>query len=141
MGWIPRWGSLWMTFPSVSTLHFVLIFPLDRSNSGLKIWRCVGDPIHQLRSLPNLWICSLQVLSLPTPFCSAFQLILSLLGPGSLLLSWHLGLSGCYPQFPIPHCYILLFNFLTLYNLVHLLPYLILPLFIPFPSSLTPKFL
>jgi hypothetical protein len=38
----------------------------------------------------------------------------SLLGPGSLLLSWHLGLSGCYPLFPISYCYTPLFNFLTL---------------------------
>jgi hypothetical protein len=26
MGWIPRWGSLWMAFPSVSAPHFVPIF-------------------------------------------------------------------------------------------------------------------
>jgi hypothetical protein len=32
-------------------------------------------------------------------------LISSLFGPGSLLLSWHLGLSGGYPQFPVPYCY------------------------------------
>jgi hypothetical protein len=32
----------------------------------------------------------------------------SQLGPGSLLLSWHLGLSSGYPQLPIPHCYSLL---------------------------------
>ena len=25
--WIPRWGSLWLTFPSVSTPHFISIFP------------------------------------------------------------------------------------------------------------------
>jgi hypothetical protein len=27
MGWIPRWGSLWMAFPSVSSPHFISIFP------------------------------------------------------------------------------------------------------------------
>jgi hypothetical protein len=27
MGWIPRWGSLWMAFPSVSAPHFVSVFP------------------------------------------------------------------------------------------------------------------
>jgi len=27
MGWIPRWSSLWMAFPSVSAPHFVSIFP------------------------------------------------------------------------------------------------------------------
>jgi hypothetical protein len=26
MGWIPRWGSLWMTFPSVSAPYSVSIF-------------------------------------------------------------------------------------------------------------------
>jgi hypothetical protein len=26
MGWIPRWGSLWMAFPSVSAPHFVFVF-------------------------------------------------------------------------------------------------------------------
>ena len=28
---IPRWGSLWMTFPSVSGPLFVPVFPFDRS--------------------------------------------------------------------------------------------------------------
>ena len=36
MGWIPRWGSFWMAFPSVSAPQFVPAFPLDRTNSGLK---------------------------------------------------------------------------------------------------------
>lgn len=27
MEWIPRWGSLWMAFPSVSAPHFVFVFP------------------------------------------------------------------------------------------------------------------
>ena len=51
MGWILRWGSLWMAFPSVSPPHFVPIFPLDKSNSGLKIWRWMGGPIPQLGAL------------------------------------------------------------------------------------------
>ena len=99
MGWIPRWGSLWMAFPSVSAPLFVPVFPLDRSNSGLKFWRWVGGPIPQLGAMPNLWIWSLQVLS---PLCWVFQLMSSLLGPGSLLLSWHLGLSSGYPSSPSP---------------------------------------
>ena len=32
-----------------------------------------------------------------------FQLLSFLLGLGRLLLSWHLGLAGGYPQFPNPH--------------------------------------
>jgi hypothetical protein len=50
-------------------------------------------------AMPNLWIWSQQVL---LPLCGVFQLMSSPWGPRSLLLSWHLGLSGCYPQFPTP---------------------------------------
>jgi hypothetical protein len=32
----PRWYSLWMAFPSVSTPYFVPVFPLNRRNSGVK---------------------------------------------------------------------------------------------------------
>ena len=39
MGWIPKWGSLWMVIPSVSPPHFVsvtpsmgILFPLDRKS-------------------------------------------------------------------------------------------------------------
>jgi hypothetical protein len=100
-----------MAFPSVSTLLFAPVFPLDRSNSGLKFLRWVGGRIPQLEAVSNLWIWSLQVLS---PLCWVIQLMSSLLGPGHLFLSWHLGLSGGNPQFPIPHYYTLLFNFLSL---------------------------
>jgi hypothetical protein len=93
VGWIPRWGSLWMAFPPVSVLLFVPVFPLDRSNSGLKFWRWVGSPIPQW-GMPNLWIWSRQVLP---PLCGVFQLMSSLWGASRLLLSWHLGLSGGYP--------------------------------------------
>jgi hypothetical protein len=48
-------------------------------------------------------------------FCWAFQLILSLLGPGNLLLSRHQRLPGGYRKFPTPLCYAPLFKFLTLY--------------------------
>jgi hypothetical protein len=34
MGWIPRLGSLWMAFPSVSAPLFVPAVPFDRRNSG-----------------------------------------------------------------------------------------------------------
>jgi hypothetical protein len=54
MGWIPRWSSLWMAFPSVFALHLVPVFPLDMGNSGLKVWRCVGGPILQPGALPHL---------------------------------------------------------------------------------------
>jgi hypothetical protein len=79
-----------------------------------------------LGAMPNLWIWSLQVLP---PLCRVFQLMSSLWGPGRLLLSWYLGLSCCYPQFPIPHFYIPLFNFLTLCTS---------PPFLPIPDSPPP---
>jgi hypothetical protein len=86
--------------------------------------------------MPNLWISSQQVLP---PLCGVLKLILSPLGPMSLLLSWHLGLSGCYPQSPPPHCYITLFNFLTLYTSFPSPPIPILPLFSPPPLLFLPS--
>jgi hypothetical protein len=45
MGWIPRRGSLWMAFPSVSALHFVSIFapgsillPLLKRTKSPTLW-------------------------------------------------------------------------------------------------------
>jgi hypothetical protein len=58
MGWISRWGCLWMAFPSKLTPHFVPVFPLDRSLSGLRIWRWVSGSNPQPGALPNLWIWS-----------------------------------------------------------------------------------
>jgi hypothetical protein len=91
--------------------NFIPVFPLVRSNSGLIFLRWVGGPLPQLETVPNLWIRSLQVLS---PLCWVFPLISFPLGPGSLLLSWHLRLSSGYPQFLIPPLHTPLFNFLTL---------------------------
>jgi hypothetical protein len=68
-------------------------------------------PSRNWRPMPNRRIWSQQVLP---PIGGVFQLMSSLWGPGRLLLSWHLELSGCYPQLPITHSYITLFNFLTL---------------------------
>jgi len=98
-----------MAFPSVSAPLIVPVFHLDRSSTELIFLR--RNVVPQPVTVPNIWIWSLQVLS---PLCWVFQLMLSLLGSGSLLLFWHLGLSGGYPQFCIPHCYTILFNFLTL---------------------------
>ena len=45
MGWIPRWGSLWVAFPSVSAPHFVsifppmnILFPLLRRTEAITLW-------------------------------------------------------------------------------------------------------
>ena len=74
----------------------------------------MGGPIPQLEAMPVMpihWIWSLQVLSL---LCWVFWLLSSLLGPGKLLGPWHLGLSGGYPQFLLPHCYTPPFKILIL---------------------------
>jgi hypothetical protein len=60
--------------------------------------------------------------------CWIFQLKSSPLGPGIFLFPWHLGLFSGYPEFPIPHCYIFLFNFPTLYTSLLSLPILDLAL-------------
>ena len=85
-----------MSFPSVSALLFAPLFPLDRNNSGLKFCRCVCGPIPQLGGgIPNLWIWYQQILP---PDSRIFQLMSPLWVPGMLLISWHMGLSGCYPK-------------------------------------------
>ena len=84
VGWVTTCGSLWMAFLSVSAPHFFPVFPLDKTNSGLKVWRFVGRLIPQPVALPNHGIWALQFLP---PIYWTFQLISSLLGPGSLLLS------------------------------------------------------
>jgi hypothetical protein len=75
------------------------------------------------------------------PFVGVFQLTSSTWGPWSLFLSWHLGLSGCYPQFPTPHYYIPLFNFLTFCTSPLSPPKPDSFPLLPSPSSLPPKFL
>jgi hypothetical protein len=46
--WIPRWGSLWMAFPSVSAPLLVPAILFDRRNSGLIFLRCICGLITQL---------------------------------------------------------------------------------------------
>ena len=83
-------------------------------------------------------ISPLDIVQVISPLCRVFQLVSCSLGSGSLFLSWHLGLSGSYTHFPNSHCYISLFNFLTLSTSplapptpAHALPF-------PFQSSLPP---
>ena len=122
-----------MSFPSVSALLFALLFPLDRNNSGLNFVDVWVALFLNWGAMPNLWIWYQQTLP---PDSGIFQLMSSLWVPGMLLISWHLGLSGCYPKNPIPDCYTPLFNFLTSVHIFHLLPYLILLLFPPSPCFL-----
>jgi hypothetical protein len=48
---VPEWPFL------QSAPQFVFIFPLDRSNSGLKIWRWVGDPLFYVIYFFCLFVC------------------------------------------------------------------------------------
>ena len=77
-----------LSFSLGSTICLCISFRQEQI--WIKILRTVDGPICQLGTVPNLWIWSLEVLP---PFCWVFQLMSSLLGPGSLLLSWNLGLS------------------------------------------------
>jgi hypothetical protein len=86
MDWIPRCGSLWMVFPSVSALLLDPAFLLNRNNSVLIILRWVGNSVcTSLNLVPWMW--SLWVIY---TLYWVFQLMSSLLGPGSILLSWRL---------------------------------------------------
>jgi len=124
MGWIPRWGNLWMAFPSASAPFFLPALPLDKNNSVLKTLRWVDGPIPQLGAMSIFWRRSHQVLS---PRCGIFQLMSFPLGLGSLLHPCHLGLSP--GSFPLP-CPIFLFIFLALCASL---------LFLPIPDP-TPPF-
>ena len=66
MGWIHRWGSLWMAFPSVSTPHFVSIFPpvsilfsLLRSTEASTLWSFffLGFiwSVNWILNIPKFW--------------------------------------------------------------------------------------
>ena len=92
-------GRHWMVFSSDSTLLFILCYPVDRNNSRLKILRWVGGSIPQPGAMPKLWIWSIEVLS---PLWWVFQLMSSLLGPGSLLLSWYQRILDSYLSSPSP---------------------------------------
>jgi hypothetical protein len=56
MGWIPRWGSLQMAFPSVSVPLFVPVFPLDKSN--WKFLRKLDIVLPEDSAIPLLGIYS-----------------------------------------------------------------------------------
>jgi hypothetical protein len=45
IGWIPRWGSLWMVLPSVSATNFVSVTPS----------MCILFPILRRNEVPILW--------------------------------------------------------------------------------------
>ena len=75
------------------------------------------------------------------PLCCIFQIKSSPLDPGSLLLPWCLRLSNGSPQLLILHCYIFLFNLLTLCTSLLSLPIPDpAPLFSS-PSFIPPRFL
>ena len=67
MGWIPRWGRLWMAFPSVSALYFVseyspmsILFPLLRRTKTSSIWSSfflsVTWSANYILGIPSFWV-------------------------------------------------------------------------------------
>jgi hypothetical protein len=66
MGWIPRWGSLWMALPSVYPSHFVsiflpvsILFPVLRSTEASTFWSSFFLPfiwsVNCILGIPNFW--------------------------------------------------------------------------------------
>jgi hypothetical protein len=130
MEWIPQVGQSLdgVSFSLCST--FCPHISFRQEQFWVKIlWR--DGPIPQPGAMPNLWIWSLQVLS---PLCWVFQLISSPLGPGSLLLFWHLGLADGYPSSASPIATHLFSISWPSVHLARLLPHLILP---PTPLHVT----
>lgn len=78
---------------------FVLVFPVDWSNSELKFWRWVGGSIPVLGALS---ICRRQSLQVLFPYSLVFQVISSQQDCGSLSNPWHLSLSSGYPSSTSP---------------------------------------
>jgi hypothetical protein len=81
MGWIPRWGSLCMAFPSVSAPHFVYLeyfVPLLRSTEASTLWSSFFLnfmwSVNCILGIPSLWdnihlsVCSF-VTGLPHSGC------------------------------------------------------------------------
>ena len=133
MGWIPRWGSLWMTILLVSAPFLVPAFPFDRKISGLIILRPIGGPINWGKCLSTG--NGLYRFYFPTLFISGnvqnFE-SWNILGP------WYLGLSSGYYQLQLPHCYTPTFKFLTICTSPPSSPISELTLLCPSPSSLPP---
>jgi hypothetical protein len=119
VGWISRWGSLYSTLCSCISFR--------QEQFWAKLLEMGGWPHPSTEGL-----CLTFGYGLP-PLFGVFQKVSSPWGPERLLLFWHLGLSGCYPQFLIPHCYTPLFNFLTLCTSPPSLP---IPDSAPFPFPL-----
>jgi len=71
MGWILRWGSLWMTFPSVFGPFFFPTIHFGQRNLGLIFSKFVCAPFPQLGDISIHWIWSVHLLSL---LCWVFQL-------------------------------------------------------------------
>ena len=103
-----------MAFPSVSAPLFVPAFSLDRSNSGLIFLRWVGGPIPGGCASGHVPLDMVST-GFISPFLGISAIVIPL-GPGSLLLSWHLECSSGYLQFNICYCYTPSFNFLNLYT-------------------------
>jgi hypothetical protein len=94
--WDESLGGAISGCPFLQTLlhYFVPVFSLDRNNPELKILRWVDGTIPHLGAVPIYWY---GLYRFYLSFFCVFQPMSSLVGPGSLLLPWHLGLSRCCP--------------------------------------------
>jgi hypothetical protein len=102
MGWILRWGGLWMAFPSVSALCFCPCIFFRQEQFWVKKFEMGGCP----HLSTDDHTCLLDVVS-TSSLCWVFWLILFLLDAGNLSLSpWHLGLASSPPTPPPPLLYI-----------------------------------
>jgi len=88
VGWIPMWGSLWMTFPSVSAPHFVsifppvsIVFPILRRTEASTLWSFCSWELHMALILNHsqstkMWARCLRLLSSQTTWFPTLSFLL-----------------------------------------------------------------
>jgi hypothetical protein len=113
---------------------------VGQSPDGLFFSLCSIPPPHSSFGWKHFWVKNFEMVGWPHPLTGDYAYLLVVvstgsisplwgiwakvtpLGPGSLSFPWCLGSSSGHPQFIIPHYYIFLFNFLTLYTSLPSLP-------------------
>jgi hypothetical protein len=94
MGWIPRWGSLWMAFPSVCSI-FVCV-SVRQEQFWVKIFEMGG---WQTATRGHVYLLEVVSSGSISPLLGILAKV-SPLGPGSLSHPYHLGLSSGSPLPP-----------------------------------------
>jgi hypothetical protein len=120
---------------SLDDLFFSLLsifcpcLPFGQEHFWAKIFEMGGWPHPSTGAMPIYWNWSVQIVS---PLSWVFIAKVIDIGSWEPLPSVGMALSRHYPQFPIPQCYMFLFNFPTLYTFLLSFP-------IPNPVSLSPS--